>query len=332
MTIAVLISWVAGILLGIAINSIIMKYISYGTRVQYALIVLAFVAVSAAIGMPVAYLITYNGMKLINEINSKIERIAECDFTARLDPITKNPQINTVVHNFNEMVKQLNSVAVLKNDFISGFSHEFRTPIVSVKGYAELLSDAENLTPEQLEYVRVIIEESERLSRLSESTMMLAKLDSQSIICEKKTFSLDGQIEDCILLLDGALKEKNIEVETNLDRAIVKSDPYLIKEVWINVLNNAVKFCRDNGKIAVTLKNCTEKCVVSIKDDGIGMDEETKKHIFDKFFQYDNSHASKGMGLGLSIVSRILELTGGSIVCESEIGKGTEMIISLLKE
>lgn len=329
LTMGILIVWLIGIVLGVGLSMLVTRYINYEQNVQYGIIIGAFVLVCFLVAVLISFLVTYRGMKLINEVSEELAKVSTGDYTAKLSLKTKSPQINSVVDKFNEMVNQLNSVAVLKNDFISGFSHEFKTPIVSLKGYAELLLESENLTEEQKEYARIILEESERLSRLSENSLMLAKLDSQTNIVEKKKFLLNGQIEDCVLLLDGALKEKNIEVEMDLKKVYYSSDPYLIKEIWINLLSNAIKYSKVGGKISIKLKKEYGNIIVTIKDTGVGMTDEVRAHIFDKFYQGDVSHASKGLGLGLTIVKRILELTNGTIECESDEGLGTTMIVKL---
>lgn len=331
LTFAILITWMIGVLLGMEINNLIIKYVKFENISLYVLVVIAFVIGSTALGVPIALLLTHKGNKILNSINECIDKVSKGDYTARLEPITKNSDINGAIENFNKMVEQLNSVAVLKNDFISDFSHEFKTPIASIKGYAELLIDSNNLTEEQKEFLKVITDESNRLSKLSENAMKLAKLDSQTLVKEQ-IFSLNGQLEDCVLLFDGKLKKKNIEVTTDLKTVYYRSDPDMIKEIWINVLGNAVKFTGENGKIDITLRQVGKKITVIIKDNGIGMDETTKKNIFEKFYQGDSSHSSKGIGLGLSIVSRILEIDGGKIECESEQGKGTTMIITLMNK
>lgn len=328
LTVGVLSVWILGIFLGNIINMVTAKYIVDSEGRNFWIIII-YVIVSAAIGIGLAFLITKQAMSVVTDINDNITKLAEGDFTVRMSPITSNPHINSAVKNFNEMVKQLNSVAVLKNDFVSSFTHEFKTPIASIKGYAELLQSSKNLTEEEQEYIRIILEESNRLSMLSENTMILAKLDSDRIITDKREFSLDGQIEDCILLFDSAFKEKNLEVETNLTSARIKNDPYLVKEIWINLISNAVKFSKRGGKIYVSLTQSNGGYIVSVKDEGIGMSEETQKHVFEKFYQADGSHSNKGIGLGLSIVSRIIELVGGKIECSSKLGEGTEMKVTL---
>ncbi len=328
----VLVVWVIGIILGVGINFVIMEYINFDTNIQYVSLVLAFVLASAIIAMPIMFLITRSLTKITNYVNENIDKIANGDYTIKLNHITKNPHINNSIDNFNKMVEQLNSVKILKNDFISGFSHEFKTPIVSIKGYAELLLEEDSLQEEQKEYLKIIVDESRRLSKLSENVMMLASLDSQTIITNKKVFSLDGEIENCVLLLDGKLKRKKIDLTLDLDDISIESDPDLVKQIWINLLNNSIKFVGEGGKIFISLKTDENGDVVfKIVDDGIGMSKETQKHIFDKFYQGDKSHYKKGIGLGLTIVRRILEIIGGEIECESEVHKGTTMSVKLKK-
>ncbi len=329
LTIGVLGVWIIGIFVGNVINVVTNKYVELGEQGKNAWVVIAYVTVSSLIGVGLAFLITHLVFKIVNEINVNIDKIAEGDFTVRIAPITKNPHINSAVTNFNEMVKKLNSVALLKNDFVSNFTHEFKTPIFSIKGYAELLEGGDNLTKEQKEYLRIIIEESKRLSVLSENSMKLARLDNQTEAGEFESFSLDGQIEDCILLLDNQLKDKNIDLDIKLKPTKIKSDKSLLKEVWINLLSNAVKFSRKNGKIFVKLYRERDKIVVSIRDTGIGMTEEEQSHIFEKFYQADKYYGGKGLGLGLSIVKRILEILDGQIEVISELDVGTEFKVYL---
>lgn len=318
--------WVLGIVIGNFINIVTERYV-VGEEQRNFWIVILYVVISGLIGVGLAMLISHITMGIVRDINININKIAEGDFTARIKPITKNPHINSAVENFNKMVNELNSVALLKNDFVSNFTHEFKTPIASIKGYAELLENSENLTEEQKEFVKIIVEESKNLSVLSETVMKLAKLDSQSELTSVKKFSLDGQLEDCVLLFDTALKEKGIEIELKTIPLRIQNDPYLVREIWVNLIANAIKYSKHGGKIYITLKREKNKVFVLIKDEGIGMSEETQKHIFDKFYQENKRDKNKGLGLGLSIVKRILEITGGTISVSSEMGKGTEFLV-----
>ncbi len=293
------------------------------------LIVMAFILSSFVIAVPATILLVNTLSRLVAYLNFHFAKVANGDFSTKIQTKSKNVFINEMVNNFNLMVDQLNSVAIMKNDFISTFSHEFKTPMVSIKGYAELLKDTDNLTDEQLEYVKIIINESKRLSKLSEKVMMLSKIDSQVIISDKKEFYIDGQIEECILLFDSALHEKNIELNAELKKVKILADKELVKEVWINLISNAVKYTNNGGKIDVTCFQDGDNAVITIKDNGIGMNEETLLHVFDKFYQADGPHSRGGIGLGMTLCKKITQMFGGSIVCESIENGGTTVTVTL---
>ena len=225
------------------------------------------------------------------------------------------------------MAEQLQSVETLRENFISDFSHEFKTPIVSIAGFAKLLKDSTLTSEQRNEYLDVIIDESDRLVGLSESVLLLNRLDSQVIV--KERYCLDEQIRQCVLAFDRQMREKNINVELSLDETDIFSNPKLLQQVWINLLSNAVKFTPDNGTITVCCFNQDGKVAVSVKDNGCGMSAEVMTNIFNKFYQGDKSHTTPGNGLGLSIVKKIVEILNGSITVASEIGKGSSFIITL---
>ena len=328
LTVGLLVVWVTGLVLGNVANVLISRFVIEEEGRNFW-IVIVYIVTAIIMGVSLAFLITHLTMKFLSDINDNVNKIAEGDFTARLTPITKNPHINSAVYNFNEMVKQLNSVAVLKNDFISSFTHEFNTPVSSIKGFAELLDGADNLTKEQKEYVKIIIDESSSLSVLAENTMKLARLDSQTAVTEKRYFSLDGQLQECILLFDNKLKEKNLEIELNTVGARIKNDPYLIKEIWVNLISNAIKYSKKGGKITVTLKKKKDRYLVTVEDNGVGISKQNLKKIFDKFYQAEGHKSRNGLGLGLSIVKRVLELVGGEISVESEEGVGSKFTVTI---
>ena len=328
LTVGLLVVWVTGLVLGNVANVLISRFVIEEEGRNFW-IVIVYIVTAIIMGVSLAFLITHLTMKFLSDINENVNKIAEGDFTARLTPITKNPHINSAVYNFNEMVKQLNSVAVLKNDFISSFTHEFNTPVSSIKGFAELLDGADNLTKEQKECVKIIIDESSSLSVLAENTMKLARLDSQTAVTEKRYFSLDGQLQECILLFDNKLKEKNLEIELNTVGARIKNDPYLIKEIWVNLISNAIKYSKKGGKITVTLKKKKDRYLVTVEDNGVGISKQNLKKIFDKFYQAEGHKSRNGLGLGLSIVKRVLELVGGEISVESEEGVGSKFTVTI---
>lgn len=255
-----------------------------------------------------------------------LQRVAECDFSVRITDPTVFANFG-IAQNFNNMAQQLESVETLREGFISDFSHEFKTPIVSISGFARLLKDP-NLTAEQRnEFLDVIISESDRLVGLSESVLLLNRLDTQ--IISKEEFSLDEQLRQCVLMFDNECQNKDIALDVNIDDNVrIKSNAKLLNQVWINLLSNAVKFTQRGGKITV---NCTiedNKAKVTVADNGCGMTEEVMQNIFNKFYQGDKSRTTQGNGLGLSIVKKAVDVLGGEINVQSELGKGSEFAVS----
>ena len=323
----ILLIWIGALLLGSAILTWVEELTSEKTY-NFGL-VLAFIGGSLIIAIPLTIIAVNLFTKTVDRVNYSFGRVADGDFTTKLELKSNNTYVNEMVINFNKMVDQLNSVAIMKNDFISTFSHEFKTPMVSIKGYAELLSGNDNLTPEQQEYVKIIISESKRLSTLAEKVLMVSKLDSQVINSEKTTFRVDAQLEECILLLDGAMQEKNIELNANLKKVKISADAGLIKEIWINLLNNAVKYTGVGGKIDVLCYQENKNAVVVIKDNGTGISEENLPYIFDKFYQGNAKKSYGGLGLGLTLCKKITESFNGTITCESKVGEGSTFTVTI---
>lgn len=255
-----------------------------------------------------------------------LQKISECDFSVRIKdgPLMAGLRI---AENFNEMAEKLASVETLREDFVSNFSHEFKTPIVSISGFAKLLKDA-NLTPEERnEYLEVIIDESNRLVRLSESVLMLSRLDSATVVNEK--FLLDEQIRQCMLLFANACEAKKIEMDADLESITLENDKRIISQIWVNLLSNAVKFTPEGGKISVSTRCKDNYAVVTVKDNGCGMDEETQKNIFNKFYQGDRSHSTEGNGLGLSVVKKICDLLKIQLEVQSKQGEGSAFTVKI---
>ncbi len=270
-----------------------------------------------------------NRTKTVSELISKI---SEGDFSKKF-PVPNGKGIgltHEVMVEFNKMVDRLNQTAILQTSFASNFSHEFKTPIVSIKGYAELLRDNKNLTEEEkLKYVSIIISEANRLTDLATSTLLISKLDSTPFVENLTPVNIKQQIEESVILLDGNLQEKNLEVELNLCPNKFLGNENMLKEVWINLLSNAVKYNVLGGKITVTSTLTDDNYLVSFTDTGIGIDDKTLPHLFDKFYQGESSRLTEGNGLGLSIVKRILTLHGGDITVSSKKGEGSTFTVIL---
>ena len=264
---------------------------------------------------------------LVSRLTRGLKAVAEGDFSQRLDPKKGGP-LGTAYEDFNKMSQELQSIQTLRDDFINHFSHEFKTPITAIKGFAELLREPDTTLEEGEQYLQVIIDESSRLANLANSALLLTKLESQQFIAEKHPYSLDEQIKRCAILLSPAWEKKKISFSANLEPVRYDGNEELMSHVWINLLNNAVKYTPEGGEISVTLQANSAELTVSVSDTGIGMSEEVRAHIFDKYYQ-GSTTGEKGLGLGLSIVHRIVELCGGQIQVDSIEDQGSTFTIHL---
>lgn len=267
-------------------------------------------------------------LKKVNLLVDALHKVAKGDYQVRLNEKKAAP-LTEIVQNFNKMTEELQSVETLRNDFINDFSHEFKTPITSINGFANLLLDTEVSEAEQREYLQIIADESKRLATLAEQTMMMSKLDSQVTIPDKEWYPLDRQLKQNIILLSKDWEAKGITIDTDIDKVSYHGNATLMAHVWINLLGNAIKFTPEAGTITVSLKQKKNSLYIAIQDTGKGMTEEEISRIFHKYYQADTSHATKGMGLGLSIAHRIVELCEGQIEVNSTPGCGSTFTVIL---
>lgn len=233
------------------------------------------------------------------------------------------------VKDINTMIKELNNVQMLKSDFISNFSHEFKTPIVSIKGYSEILLNEDLPKDKQKEFLQIIYDECNRLSKLSSNMLLLSNLESSSIVPKKSLFYLNEQINSCVHLLSNGIKDKNIKINLNLEQIQIFGNMDMMSQIWLNLISNAIKFTNNDGHIDIKLFKENNNAVVKIEDDGIGIENENLSHIFDKFYKADKSHATNGNGLGLAITKQIIILHNGTITVESIKNQGSKFIIYL---
>lgn len=255
------------------------------------------------------------------------EKVQEGDFTVRL-PDNQPGEMGELMRSFNDMTEALGSTAYLQKDFISSISHEFKTPIASIRGFAKLLQ-MPGLTEEQrAEYISLIAQESDRLSRLSETLLRLSALEQQTALASLTSFSLDEQLRQTILRLEPAWSQKDIGWQLDLQEVSVTSDQELLNQVWVNILQNAIKFSPAESDIEVRVFR-EGNAIVEIQDHGCGMTEEAQKRIFDKFYQADKSRKQEGVGLGLSLVKRIVDMMGGTITVRSAVGEGSTFRVEL---
>ena len=259
--------------------------------------------------------------KPISEITQATRQIQEGDFTIRL-PENRSGEVGELMRSFNSMTEALSRTAYLQKDFISSISHEFRTPIASIRGFARLLQMPGLDENSRQEYVGMIAQESDRLSRLSDTLLRLSALERQMAPASLSAFRLDEQIRQVILQLEPAWSSRQIDWQLDLAPVTVESDAELLVQVWINLIQNAVKFSDDGGVIEIRVQQ-TDMAEVVITDHGVGMSEETMARIFDRFYQGDTSRSHEGVGLGLCLVKRIMDILGGEIRVRSVLGEGS---------
>lgn len=285
--------------------------------------------ISILIGTIISSLVGKRILIPITRLNDASRKIAEGNFDIRLDSKSQIKEIKETFVNFNQMAQELSSIEMMRNDFIANISHEFKTPIASIEGFATLLQDSGLSESERFQYTRMILESTRQFSSLSSNILKLSRLENQEKIKDRTVFRLDEQLRQTILLMENAWTEKELELNLDLPKTFLYGNEDLLSQVWTNLLSNAIKFSPKGGTIRVSIESSKEYVEVSIKDTGIGMSPLEKKHIFEKFYQADKSRTREGNGLGLSLVSRIVSLCGGTIRVWSEPGQGSEFTVVL---
>lgn len=284
--------------------------------------------IATLVAIPISSAISLHSAKPIQDMLEATKSISKGDYSVRVSEEGEGDMAD-LLHSFNQMTAELGSTELMRNDFINTFSHEFKTPIVSIRGFARRLRSG-NLTAQQREeYLEFIAEESERLSKLSSSVLLIAKYENQNLVTEQTEYDLDEQIRACILRLEEQWSAKGLLFDLELPKLPYRNNLEMMDHVWLNLIGNAVKFSHQGGTIHIRAENEKSHITVWIRDEGIGIRPEHIGHIFDKFYQGDTAHASAGNGLGLSLVHRILELCGGEIQVESQEGQGAAFCIRL---
>lgn len=326
---------VIGILVVSLFIMLTLVYIFYGSELKSfnteasKYLVIPFLLTGILIGTLISVFVSKRFLSPIDRINNAFSKVSKGDFDVRLPSESKIREISQMNRSFNSMVKELSSIETLRSDFITNVSHEFKTPIAAIDGYATLLENPEISEKERAEYTEKILSNSKKLVSLSENILYLSRIENRNFIDETAPYRLDEQIRKELLLLEPVWSKKNITFDISLPKTTYVGNESLLRHVWHNLFTNAIKYSDENGEIKVSSYEKDKKIVVSVSDNGIGMSEEVKKHIFEKFYQGDTAHKSEGNGLGLTIVKRILDIEGGEISAESELGKGSVFTVIL---
>ena len=284
-------------------------------------------------GMISALITTYVGLQIIQPIETLRDSMTEVsagNFSIQLDTHHKINEVSQLFNDFNLMVHELDGINALQNNFISTVSHEFKTPLAMIQGYAQLLQDPDIDTETQKDLTTRLIAATQQLTQLTQNILKLTKIEHQDLSLERKVIRLDEQIRQAILNLQPLWDKKNIQFNIMLERLTFVGNEELLLQVWTNLIDNAIKYNQPNGEITISQQFAPDgRLQILFTDTGIGMSEATLEKAFDKFYQADSSRLNSGNGLGLSLVKQILELHKGNIHYTSQVGEGTTAWVTL---
>lgn len=291
--------------------------------------IVVFLLGSILLGTIIALFVGKSMIRPIQNMCDAFDELSKGNFSIKIPTDAKIAEIREMAVHFNAMTYDLSHMETMRSDFVANVSHEFKTPIAAIEGYATLLQNP-NLTREKHDhYVEIILDNSRRLSNMSANILTLSKLENQEMIVDNREFRLDEQIRKSILLLEGKWSAKNIEFDMDLPKQMYYGSEPLLAQVWSNILDNAIKHAPADSVIHVNIQEADKRLTVSITDHGDGMTEEVQKHIFEKFYQGDSSRKAEGNGLGLALVKRIVELCSGTVSVQSMPGQGATFSVTL---
>lgn len=257
----------------------------------------------------------------INGVINVMNRLATGDFKARVSFDTifaKVPIVEELSDSINTMSEDLENTELLRLDFVNNFSHEFKTPIVSIAGFAKLLRSGDLTDEQREEYLAIIEEESKRLSSMATNVLSLTRVENQTILTDITKFNLSEQIRSCFLILEDKWTQKGLDLVLDFDEHEISANEELLCQVWINLIDNAIKFTPYGGTIRVRIASADENISVTVENTGSSISPENTRRVFQKFYQEDRSHATPGNGVGLAIVKRVVDLHGGLVWVSSE--------------
>lgn len=287
------------------------------------------IIISIVMGSVITTFLYQKVLEPINRLSRAMEQVAHGDFTVRIKEESSLDELHRLYDNFNVMVGELAATEVLQSDFVSNVSHEFKTPIGAIEGYAMLLQGKSGLAAEETEYADKILYNTKRLSGLVSNILLLSKVENQIIPAGREKYRLDEQIRQAIVLLEDKWMRKDADLAAELETVFYEGNEALLLHAWLNLIDNAVKFNPIGGSIYICLKASEQNVLFSVKDSGCGISEMDRKRIFDKFYQSDTSHKDEGNGLGLALVKRIIDIHKGYIEVENCTGGGCKFTVVL---
>ena len=267
----------------------------------------------------------------VKQIMAALDQVMQGDFSVRIPPVKEfagETGFNEIISAINKMTAELQGTETLRTDFIANVSHELKTPLAVMGNYATMLQKPGISEENRIEYAKAISHSARRLAALITNILKLNKLENQQIFPQLDEFDLGEQLCESLLQFEEIWEKKNLNIETDIeDEVRVRSDAELLSLVWSNLISNAVKFTPEGGTVGVRLKTEGEVLTVSVSDTGCGISPEVGRHIFEKFYQGDTSHATQGNGLGLALVKRVMDILGGEISVQSVCGQGSTFTV-----
>ena len=320
---AILLSAIALTALGLWLLTKAGVIVNVDGELQLGQVILFMSLISLIIGGISTFFSSRLPLKPVNEIINKMNRLAAGDFKTRLgfgNTMSAHPAVKELTTSFNTMAEELENTELLRNDFINAFSHEFKTPIVSITGLANLLESGDITEEQRVQYARAIREESMRLSSMASNVLCLTKVENQTILTDVSRFNMSEQVRSAVLLLEEKWTGKNIDLQLDFDEYMIEANEEMLKQVWINLIDNAVKFVPRCGTVELEVCDTGDNLCVKVSNTGNDIPLEKQEKLFAKFYQADESHTTQGNGIGLAIVKRIVELHNGSVSVKSANG------------
>ena len=309
-------------------------YLLEGLGVIPSLGIYTLISLLLVSGITVALMSYFIGRRVLTplvKLSSASKEVARGNFDVTVSDSSKMEEVQSTFRNFNAMVRELKSISTLSSDFIANVSHEFKTPLSVIEGYAMLLQDDRLTAQEREDYLNKILVNTRRLNTLVGNILMLSKMETKPLPEQYTRFRLDEQLRQVVAQLEPQWSAKGISFRVRLDEVELLGWEQVLPYVWSNLISNAIKFSPSGSVIALTLLEQRECAVVTVSDRGCGMEPDVQERIFEKFYQGDTSHKAEGNGLGLALVRQIVELSQGVVAVASQPGKGSTFRVILPK-
>lgn len=326
LTLLVTVEIIVCILLSLAVDTFLKKWFPGFWQIP---LLADLLIISSLVGILVTRFLSRMFFDPIKKLREAMGKVADGDFSVEINTRSNSKEIQEIYSGFNLMAHELRATEILQTDFVSSASHEFKTPVSAITGYTSLLSACDDLTEEHREYIDKILFNTKRLSALTSSILLLAKLENQEIPTNQSKFLVDEQIRQSIVALESQWEKKDIELDVELCEAEYFGNELLMRHVWDNLISNAVKFSPVGCTVRIQLVRKLGRIIFTVEDEGPGIPQESIRHVFDKFYQADTVHKQEGSGLGLALVDKILRLEKGSVTAENQETGGCRFTVTL---